>query len=642
MLRLINNTGFNLNLNCMKIICIFIASFLIFPLSYAQYQGNIKSKVIKPKANIEILYIYHHPKHLIISNKIYASVVYYSKKYYNNKVIPITKVDNSYQFLFKAPDSTQVLIFSIIDDKKNTINNNNGSGFRIYLYDNNGTIPASARITTADLLSYYAPRILKLNRELLKEQVIKLYKEGYKLSPSLKNGSSYTSYLNILYEEKKDAVKPKLLAYANQMALAQNDEQKWINAISIYRLLKMDEEKQKVEKKILSANPNGQWAIRKFWDKFYSIENPTENSILSSMDEYISRFKDTSNSIKDQFYANVISSFLNKKELGEVKKYELSVLNKNSLIGFYNNFAWKLSGKELYNSGSDLEIAKSFSKKSLDYSEEQMKNIVVNDEQGQYFQSTQNMCADTYALILYKLGQYDSAFYYQNAIYQQGGEADPESLERYVTYAEKVKGPNYAKQVIEQELLSGVNSPVMLKQLQSIYKQLNLPEDEFTKLQEKSNLLSRQKASEIIRAKLGTTKAKNFILKNILGQEVSLFSFSNKVIVIDFWATWCAPCRASFPVMQEAINKYKDDSEVIFLFIDVWENKEPEEMQKTAAKFIKDNNYSFNVLLDVTDKVVTDYRVETIPTKFIIDKKGNIVFMGNSSNIALEIENAKK
>ena len=77
-----------------------------------------------------------------------------------------------------------------------------------------------------------------------------------------------------------------------------------------------------------------------------------------------------------------------------------------------------------------------------------------------------------------------------------------------------------------------------------------------------------------------------------------------------------------------------------FLFIDVWENKSPEEMREAAAKFIKDNNYSFNVLLDEKGKVVNDYKVEAIPAKFIIDKKGNIVFMGNSSNISLEIENA--
>jgi len=624
----------------MKSIALFLVSIFIFSVSYAQTHGGITSSVIKPQADVENLYVYHPPKHIIIPNKIFASVVYNSKKYYYNKVIPINKVDSSYRFLFKAPDSTQVLIFSIIDDKKNTIDNNNEFGFKIYLYDNNSAISASARLAAADLLSYYAPRMLNLNRELLKEQAIKLYEEAYKLSPALKNDNSYSSYLAILYEEKKDAVKPKLLAYAKQMALAQNDEQKWINAINIYSILKMDEEKQKVENKVLSLRPSGRLAIRKFWDKFYSVENPTEQSILSSMDEYISRFKDTSNNIKDVFYSNVISFFLNKKQWEDVKKYELLIQNKLNLAGLYNNFAWKLSGKELYNPGSDLEVAKNLSKKSIDYTEERMKNFIANDKQGQDLQGTHNMFADTYALILYKLGQYDSAFYYQDAIYKQGGELDAGGLERYATYAEKVKGANYAKQVLEEQLLSGISSPVMLRQLQSIYKQLNLPENEFNKLQEKSNSISRQKAAKAIRATLGTTVAKNFTLKNVFGQQVSLSSFKNKVVVLDFWATWCAPCRASFPAMQEAINKYKDDSEVAFLFIDVWENKAPKKMQETAAKFIKDNDYSFNVLLDVKDKVVNDYRVESIPVKFVIDKKGNLVFMGNSSNISLEIKNA--
>ena len=74
--------------------------------------------------------------------------------------------------------------------------------------------------------------------------------------------------------------------------------------------------------------------------------------------------------------------------------------------------------------------------------------------------------------------------------------------------------------------------------------------------------------------------------------------------------------------MQEAVTKYKDDPEVAFLFLDVWENKPAAEMKENAAKFIKENNYTFNVLLDSTDKVVGDYKVEGIPAKFIIGKDG--------------------
>ena len=107
---------------------------------------------------------------------------------------------------------------------------------------------------------------------------------------------------------------------------------------------------------------------------------------------------------------------------------------------------------------------------------------------------------------------------------------------------------------------------------------------------------------------------------------------SNKdtVYIVNFWATWCGPCKASFPGMQMAVNKYKDDQDVKFLFIDTWENGD--NYIDGVKKFIADNKYTFNVLIDEKggdgrqSKVVTQFGVSGIPTKFIIDKSGNIRF----------------
>jgi thiol-disulfide isomerase/thioredoxin len=124
-----------------------------------------------------------------------------------------------------------------------------------------------------------------------------------------------------------------------------------------------------------------------------------------------------------------------------------------------------------------------------------------------------------------------------------------------------------------------------------------------------------------------------------------------KVVVLDFWATWCGPCKASFPAMQTAVNKYKDDANVVFLFIDTRENKEPQPMKDDAAKFVKDNNYTFHVLLDEKDKIIANYNVSGIPTKFVIDPKGNVKYTsvgynGNADELVQElslmVENAKK
>ncbi len=115
-----------------------------------------------------------------------------------------------------------------------------------------------------------------------------------------------------------------------------------------------------------------------------------------------------------------------------------------------------------------------------------------------------------------------------------------------------------------------------------------------------------------------------FALLDLDGKNINVEDLKGKVVVVDFWATWCGPCKASFPAMQKMVNKYKEDPNIKFVFIDTWEKGENK--KKEAADFITTNKYSFHVLLDNEDKVVAQFKVDGIPTKFVIDKNGNIRF----------------
>lgn len=155
---------------------------------------------------------------------------------------------------------------------------------------------------------------------------------------------------------------------------------------------------------------------------------------------------------------------------------------------------------------------------------------------------------------------------------------------------------------------------------------MNLSDADYNTFITKANTAYIEKINSELEGKMNSP-AKSFSLKNLKGETISLASLKGKVVVLDFWATWCGRCKVSFPAMQKAVEKFKDDKDVAFLFIDTWENKEPKQMQKDAQTFISTNKYSFNVLLDSDDKTITDYEVNGIPTKFIINKKGNIQFM---------------
>ena len=84
--------------------------------------------------------------------------------------------------------------------------------------------------------------------------------------------------------------------------------------------------------------------------------------------------------------------------------------------------------------------------------------------------------------------------------------------------------------------------------------------------------------------------------------------------------------------MKQALSRFKDDSTVKFLFIHTWEREDGTLATKNAKKYVDDNKYPFEVLMDLKDaetglnKVIESYQVSAIPTKFVIDKQGNIRF----------------
>jgi thiol-disulfide isomerase/thioredoxin len=644
----------------MKFIVLYFLYLFSFFLCPAQNNASIISTNINPKAGIENQYYYLPPKGLLLPPKMQVLVAYENRKKFFKQKIPIIKVGNRYSFSFKAPDSTAVLIFSIVNEKKRVlqsnnlalekeivVDNNKEEGFIIYLHDKKGRKFIFSAISLAKLMSGFAIYTLQL-KSISNSTIIDMYETAYKGYPSLKQDDSYADYLITLYSEKADISRPELLAHAKQLCLLKKDETKLLNAKRIYALLETDTLEKETEKQILIQFPDGLLAKEFFWDSLYKKTDNTEQSVLFAMDDYIRHFKDSSSDLKDKFYTLIITDiFYKSKQFEKLATFEKLIGNKMITIYTYNYQAWKLVGKGLDNGESNLELAKALSSKSIEYIESMIKKGIKLGGNGEDLYAVHDMNINTYALVLYKLGQYDSAFYHQYLIYKKDKELlDDAGYERLAAYMEKAKGIDSTRNFIEDQLARGLNSPRVLNQLQAIYKQLNLSPDAFNQLQIENNGLVKLKNIKLIKAKMGSTVAKDFLLKNILNEEVLLSSYRNKVVVLDFWATWCGPCKGSFPKMQELVNKYKADTGVVFLFIDVWESKEPKKVKEMVTEYIKENNFSFNVLFDENRKVVKDYRIQAIPQKFIIDKRGNIVFMSDDINylddISLAIEAAKK
>jgi len=112
--------------------------------------------------------------------------------------------------------------------------------------------------------------------------------------------------------------------------------------------------------------------------------------------------------------------------------------------------------------------------------------------------------------------------------------------------------------------------------------------------------------------------APNFELRSLQGGVKSLSDYKGKVVLLDFWASWCIPCRLSFPWMNKMQKKYQAQGfEVVTINLD----KDPKELNRFLAKY----SASFTVLLDEKGITPEHYSVVGMPTSFLLSADGEIV-----------------
>lgn len=125
------------------------------------------------------------------------------------------------------------------------------------------------------------------------------------------------------------------------------------------------------------------------------------------------------------------------------------------------------------------------------------------------------------------------------------------------------------------------------------------------------------------------TPAYDFTLIDQYGNEHTLSDYKGKVVFLNFWATWCPPCKKEMPDIEALYQEYgQNQGDIIILGVANPASTEyPNNQDVTKDKvieFLKDNNYNFPVVFDETGDILTNYSISAFPTTFMIDKEGNV------------------
>ncbi|MBI5916059.1 MAG: TlpA family protein disulfide reductase [Bacteroidetes bacterium] len=548
--------------------------------------------------------------------------------------------------LVPATEKTLAVLFSFANLEQEKVDNNGEKGYKTLLYKADGEAPVPGAYGVKSLIYNGYGRYGSVKADPAK--ALELGKKELELYPASKADIRfYTNYTGLAAKQKDEAALAEVKSeIARLTANKKATEDDLRNAAQLAAAMGDIAQVESIGKTADAKFPDGLVAKTKLKEAFKAAKTVEEKAkvyneakLKFGKDKEMERFLNT-------WAGTIASDFARVDDWKSFDNYLSQVNDRTRAANNLNSLAWSFSGESLVGEAKNLKKGLELSQRSLKLVEQEMENptskpVSMSAKNWKYSLGyTYAMFADTYALLAYKSGSAADALKYQDIACEKNKFKDGEMAERYAIYFEKNNSPAETEKMLAGLMAEGKATSNMMEQHKRLFMANNTLESAYEKYVASLEKEAHAKMKEEVAKKMIETDAPGFALRNLKGEEVSLEGLRGKVLVVDFWATWCGPCKASFPAMQTAVNKFANRTDVEFLFIDTWEKAE--DKVKNAADFIASKSYTFNVLMDEKDEVVAKFGVSGIPTKFVVDRNGKIRFKtvgfgGNDAELVEEL-----
>lgn len=434
-------------------------------------------------------------------------------------------------------------------------------------------------------------------------------------------GLTASAQQKALYErarEARNAGGEQLENFKKELATLRNakTERQLLDVANAYYAINDQKTSEEIQEQIKKKYPHGILMRNSSLTDLYKIKGGAEAEKFYK--QWLKKFpaKKLGDDIAYDYAAySVASSYADEGNAAKALEYLHQCKDSAWKVTAYNVVGGTLARKGLYDDAE--QVLKEGSEAA---------DLVYAKIQGM-FRSELESCYESYANVLVHNGKQDEALRQYAKI-----PAGKRGL-GYAQVAAKAGRNMEAWTICDNLLRDGNQNKDSEELMKTVWQQANGNLDGFDAYVK--GIKDKRMADKIAEVKKGMVKepAPDFTLKDIDGNTVQLSKFRGKVVVIDFWATWCGPCKRSLPAMKMTVDKYKNDSDVAFLFIHTWERGTAEAANKDAKACLQDNGFGeFHLVMDTKDpethvnKAVSAFGVKGIPAKFVIDKEGNIRF----------------
>jgi len=562
------------------------------------------------------------------AHEIDAIVYSYNSDISNTEQIYMAKKGGLWTAKFTPSKETYGLL--LVFKNGDVIDNNNENGYNIKLYKDNKIVPGSIA-GLAVIHKRYARFIgIKGDAELAKL----LLEEEFKTNPNIKPEFLETYFLSLPKSTRDSIIKNELETLESSTDFTESNLELLARYFPLIgNIVKGNKYSELIEKKF----PKSEFVQLSAYNNLRKEKNI--NKQIDLLNQFIEKYPNGENA--KWMFASII------RGLSKTHKYKQATQLLEQYPKLVNSNIFNLIAWAMYETKTNLKSAVKLAEKGAEVARKEIENnkdkpkVYTDTQWKEQKQMALGMVLDTYANLLKETNQKEKALKIYEETVQVTNEKMPDINTGYTSLLIDLGKKEKAKKLLRKYIDSGKSTDKIKSLYSQVFVELGGSDADLKEYLSKGEKETNKKTLEKLKKEITNKPAPKFSLVDIDGKTISLSDFIGKIVIVDFWATWCGPCLQSFPAMQQAQAKFAESNNVKFLFINTWEQME--DKVKNVNDFLKKTNYPFHILIDDKNEVVSEFGVEGIPTKFIIDKNGNIRFKsvgfsGNANELIAELE----